>query len=383
MSNDCQQHFRKVLAAIILAILGLAGIIGGSPIIVRVVQDQAFERYHNDLAYYWAPVWYQDTYPDIDGEFGLIYDYITNFDYDGDWAGNNNSDNIGLFPLPAYIYYSIVETAAHWFIGYYDYHPLDWNLPSIHWHENDMEGVLLVINKTEGVEWGEFLCMVTEAHAEFWQYIDEQTAPSNSVEQWAGPDVLYSEDIDGDVEWTFIEPYPLAILFSDHAHLKVFVESRGHGVYGEGADAYRYPILDAERYDENWNGENFPLDRGIIYYPSSIAEEPRQREDNPNLYEAGYALINIEVLWNRRFDIGDGCTFASPYAFEGNDGKPNAANPPWGWDDLDDSLWTTTDLLPSNKGEIFYHPARLIAIHFDILGWPEIEDIIYTYNPFT
>ena len=49
---------------------------------------------------------------------------------------------------------SIVETATHWFIGYYDYHPLDWNLPSIHWHENDMEGVLLVINKTEGVEWG-------------------------------------------------------------------------------------------------------------------------------------------------------------------------------------------------------------------------------------
>jgi len=380
LSTDCEQHFRKAIAVIIVGILGLIGVIGGSPIIVQVAQDQALERAHNDLAYYWAPVWYQNTYPEIDGEFGPICDYITNFDYDGDWAGNNNSDNIGQFPLPAYIYYSVVETATRWFIGYYDYHPLDWNSPSIYWHENDMEGVLLVINKTEGVEWGEFLCMVTEAHTNFWQYIDEQNAPSNSVEQWSGLNIIYSEDIDGDVEWASIDPYPLAFLFNDHTHLKIFVESRGHGVFGEGKDAY---TSEDERYDENWEGENFPLGMGIIYYPSGIAEEPRRREDNPNIYEAGYALINIEVLWNRRSNIGDGCTFASRFAFDGNDGIPNAANPPWGWDDLDDSLWTATEILPSNKGEIFYHPARLIAIHFDIPGWPEIEDISYTYNPFT
>ncbi len=382
MSTDCQRHWKKILGVIIIAVLSIAGIIGG-PMVIRVVQDQALEQNHRELAYYWAPVWYQDTYPEINGEFGLIFDYITNFDYDGDWVGNNNADNIESYPLPAYIYYSVVETATQWFIGYYDYHPLDWNLPSIHWHENDMEGVLVVINKTAGVQWGEFLCMVTEAHTAFWQYIDEQKAPSNSVEEWSGPNIFYSEDIDGDVEWTSIDPYPLANLFNAHEHLKVFVESRGHGVFGEGKDAYTYPIFDAERFDENWNGENFPLDMGIVYYPSNVAEEPRQQGAHPNIYEAGYALINIDVLWDRRFDIGEGCPFSSDDAFSGDDGKPNAANPPWGWDDADDFLLFTCGLLiVSIKGEILCDPAHLIAIHFDVPGWPEIADIVYTYNPY-
>ncbi len=382
LSNLFERHFKKIVGVIIFVILCIAGLIGG-PVVIQVVHDQALESQHQDLAYYWAPVWFQDTYPEIDGEFGLIYDYITNFDYDGDWVGNNNADNIENFPLPAYVYYSVVETATHWFIGYYDYHPLDWNYPSIHWHENDMEGLLLVISKSGGLPWGEFLCMVTEAHAEFWQYIDEQTAPSNSVEEWSGPEVIFSEDIDGDVGWTSIAPYPLAHLFADHEHLKVFVESRGHGVYGEGKDAYRYPILDVERFDENWDGDNFPLDMGIIYYPSTVAEEPQQSGTNPHIYEAGYALIKIDVLWDRRFDIGEACPFSSDDAFNGDDGTSNAANPPWGWDDSNDFLWIVNNIpIYPLKGDILCHPARLIAIHFKIPGWPEIEDIIYTYNPF-
>src|SRR6476661_3377219 len=39
-------------------------------------------------------------------------DYITNFDFDGDWKGNNNWDNLANtdFPLKAYIYFSVAET---------------------------------------------------------------------------------------------------------------------------------------------------------------------------------------------------------------------------------------------------------------------------------
>jgi hypothetical protein len=376
LSNFFERHYRKIVGVIIFVILCIAGLIGG-PIVIHVVHNQALESQHYELAYYWAPVWYQDSHPAIDGEFGLKYDFITNFDYDGDWVGNNNADNIENFPLPAYVYYSVVETETHWFIGYYDYHPLDWNLPGFHWHENDMEGVLIVISKSPEAQWGHFLCLVTEAHTHLWQYIDEDLAPSNTVGQWTGSNILYSEDIDGDVEWTSLDPYPLANLFIDHEHLKIFVESRGHGVYGEGKDAYL-------AVHEDWDGDNFPLGMGIIYYPSNVAEEPHQQGDNPNIYEAGYALINIKVLWDRRLDIGVDCPFSSDDAFNGDDGTPNAANPPWGWDDPDDFLFTSDSIFPiySLKGEILCHPARLIAIHFDVPGWPEIDDIVYTYNPF-
>ena len=86
----------------------------------------------NELAYYWAPVWYQDT-----DSAAYRADYITNFDYDGNWVGNDNWDNLDLYPLNATIYYSILETETHWFIGYYDFHPRDWSTSGLFQHEND------------------------------------------------------------------------------------------------------------------------------------------------------------------------------------------------------------------------------------------------------
>ncbi len=42
-------------------------------------------------------------------------DYITNFDFDGDWQGDNNWDHADdpKFPLKAYVYYAVSETATH------------------------------------------------------------------------------------------------------------------------------------------------------------------------------------------------------------------------------------------------------------------------------
>jgi hypothetical protein len=119
-----------------------------------------------DLALYWAPVWYQDTHSSHDPEL----DYITNFNYDGNWKGNDNWGNLYSYDLKAYIYFSVVETASHWFIGYYDFHPRDWSAYGISadMHENDMEGVLLVIEKTGG--YGSLLLMETEAHNQLYQY---------------------------------------------------------------------------------------------------------------------------------------------------------------------------------------------------------------------
>src|ERR1700751_2596096 len=55
-------------------------------------------------------------------------DYITNFDFDGDWRGDNNWTNSANldFPLKAHIYYSVSETATHYFIHYAVFHPRDY-----------------------------------------------------------------------------------------------------------------------------------------------------------------------------------------------------------------------------------------------------------------
>ena len=72
------------------------------------------------LAYRWAPVHYQDTARNPKA------DYITNFDYDGDWRATNNWDNLHRAPLRAYVYYSLTETKTHWFVMYMFFHPRDY-----------------------------------------------------------------------------------------------------------------------------------------------------------------------------------------------------------------------------------------------------------------
>src|SRR6185295_17837760 len=55
-------------------------------------------------------------------------DYITNFDFDGDWRGDNNWEHTDdkSFPLLAYIYYAVSETQTHFFIHYAVFHPRDY-----------------------------------------------------------------------------------------------------------------------------------------------------------------------------------------------------------------------------------------------------------------
>lgn len=58
---------------------------------------------------------------------GFRADYITSFNFDGDWDPLNNWNNLPQFELKAYIYYWVVETTTHWFIGYANFHPRDWS----------------------------------------------------------------------------------------------------------------------------------------------------------------------------------------------------------------------------------------------------------------
>src|SRR6185369_14236438 len=75
-----------------------------------------------DIASRFAPTFYQAL-----GDKPRS-DYITNFDFDGDWRGDNNWNNSANldFPLKAHIYYSVSETATHYFIHYAVFHPRDY-----------------------------------------------------------------------------------------------------------------------------------------------------------------------------------------------------------------------------------------------------------------
>lgn len=288
---------------------------------------------HEEIAYYWAPVWYQET-DNTDPKA----DYITNFNYDGDWIGNNNWENLNSYSLNAYIYYSFVETETHYFIGYYDFHPRDWDIPQ---HENDLEGVLIVIKK--GGTWGQFLCLETEAHNELWQYTDANNAPSNLVTNG-------HESIDGDVEFEEVTQYNMEFSFASHQHPIIYVDAKGHGVFG------------ANRWEDN----DFEGGEGIVYKPKGTAEEPTNGNDR----DVSYQLMSIQALWDKRF-VTNGEPFDSFGIFDGDDGTDDSAKAPWGWDDPNDGSTYT--------GELFYNPVDLVNVHFNDLGDFNFH---YIFNPY-
>ena len=291
------------------------------------------------LASHWAPTIYQDT-----DDTYYKGDYITNFNYDGDWIGNNNWENLDYYdPLWAYVYYAVIETDTHYFIFYMFYHGRDWNdIPDagLGEHENDMEGAMVVITK-DWSKYGSLLLMETRAHWDFYQYTNDPNIGTGS------------DDVDG------------GIIPDSEGRPTVFIEAKGHGVYA-------------------WDGSDFPGGDGVIYrYCSNVTDYPEYGDDS----NVTYSLIPImRSLWPRRHDIGNGHMYDQPFiysggrfsfvneipgSFDGDTNQPDAANPPWGMDDGDDGA--------VYKGDWFFDPAYTVNVHLSI---PYDFSLDYVYNPY-
>lgn len=280
----------------------------------QVVITESLELTHRQLAEYWAPIWWQDT-----DEDDFRADYITNFNFDGDWNPLNNWDNLPQFKLEAYIYYWVTETTTHWFIGYAHFHPRDWSddiTAPLDQHENDMEGCLLVIQKGEGY-YGQFVLMITRAHENLYSYKDYDSSPSNRVREG-------HEDIDGDVNF-------------EASHPHIYVKAEGHAVYG----------------DLRWEENGFRGEDGVVYKYTGRAEEPQNGNDR----NVGYDLIYIGDLWEKRHDTDIFHEFGT---FRGDDFGENKAHAPWRWDDKDDG--------EVDADQFFIDPAYLVDYYHDGLG---------------
>ncbi|WP_197491627.1 hypothetical protein [Bacillus sp. SJS] len=275
-----------------------------------------------DLASKWAPVHYQDTdSTDYDA------DYLTSANYDGDWNMLNNWENQTRDPgrLKGSAYYSVSETETHWFIIYSFYHPRDWtDYPDfgLDTHENDLEGAMMIVRKNGGPS-GTLEGMVTVSHNHFYSFVPAGSPLTNG-----------EENIDGSILMTDGRP-------------STFQESKGHGL-------------------KAWNGKEFPGGDGVIYRPTAEGTVPSGGNDR----NASYKLIPVTEpggLWERRSSSE---TYASFGTFAGDNGKDNAANAPWGWDDSDDS---------QERGAMALDPAALTDAYFDGLGTFSKK---YLVNPF-
>lgn len=265
------------------------------------------------LAARWAPVHFQDTdSTDYDA------DYLTSVNFDGDWNAKNNweSQDDDVSKLKGTVYYSVTETATHWFLVYGFFHPRDWSdVPlDVLTHENDMEGVLLTVRKNDST-FGALEAMVTVAHSEFLSYVAPGSPYTAGQQPVTGTIVMKS--------------------YGGYSRPATFQEAEGHGAHA-------------------WNGGDFGGGDGLVYYPSATTAEVPSGGNDRNVKYQLVDLLGTGGLWAHR---DDPLTFFFFGLFRGDNGVDNAANAPWAWDADDGSS------LPSGRFAI--DPAKLVASYFD------------------
>jgi len=161
---------------------------------------------YRQLAEHYAPYVAQETW------FDWRADAICRVDYDNDWDGGNNWDNLGAGSTQAYVYYAAIESRSHWFLIYNFFHARDYsdNCVAGTCHENDNEGVIVAVRK-DGSALGRIEAMETLAHNNIYSY----TAGDAGIRGGA-------HNVDG------------PLLLHDGSHPVVFLEAGGHGALGAG-----------------------------------------------------------------------------------------------------------------------------------------------------
>lgn len=348
---------------------------------------------YDELIRYYSPYVIQDL---DDPKFG---DYITCFNYDGDFVADNNWDNLGIDcggegcddaasgchqaqPLPAYVYASIVETVTDYYLCYAFFHPADdyYRTANQH-HENDLEGIVMKVIK-DGTPYGNLQMVQTQAHWDYYQYVPIWFDPPESYGIYDS-DV---EDIEDDPIYTFIDP-------NTGIHPVVYIEGGGHGIHVRPGGIYAQ--IDGPFIHYLYKGAPQAIMHPNVY--SNFEENPYALAD---WQRVGYdiILISAEFWQKRRNYCTSGCVFKSNsnninlqrfliydvgVEFDGNTcmctcvGNTcvcGAAAAPWWWQDDDDA-----GVQFMAHGEWFLDPAHYHIYQF---YWDFLPSQTYTFSTF-
>ena len=246
----------------------------------------AFAGQREDVAKRWAPVLQQEI---KDGK-----DLFTAYDFDGNWAGDDNDENLKscldgttTCDLAAKVYFTVIETSTHWFVNYLPYHATDAKMTN--GHEHDTESVLVVVAK-DGSPTGKLLAVEMRFHLDWFVYADAAIVKDGA------------KKIDG------------AIHADGAGHPQVYVQQVGHGFCGGFSPPNNvFPDLQLQCK----HAEQPHIDgTGVIYSPDLPATAPKITKDQT--VTVGYALEEILTsFWARRTEVGEGKTFKTLIDFAG------------------------------------------------------------------
>jgi hypothetical protein len=298
---------------------------------------RAADANHRELAEHYAPVVFQESR-------STVLDFITSFDYDGDWKGDNNWRNAYLFDLTGHVYYSVIESTSHYFITYAFYHRARLHRAAVRGlraedRARERHGGCTITIEKDGQRVRQSRCCSRRWRTTY--------SSSTRTATTAGCRPAASK-IDGAMQ--FVDGRPADLCRGRRARREI-AQSPADGV------------------------------RATTFPASSTATRARRRcrqQPDPN---ATYDLEAIEdTLWARRFDVGSTFCCADSYAMNGGTTSSVgsalngpiggcAAKPPWGWDQADDKI---------AKGDWFRDPLKAYPTQLRIQNFTGT----YVHNPY-
>jgi hypothetical protein len=289
------------------------------------------------------------------------FDWIGHYSFDGDWRGDNNWENAGKpeYPIAAWVFYGVRETTSHFFVHYGVFHPRDYKGGS-------QRGSILSGVIREGVKIGgeydptgraQEAVLAHENDLEGVMVVAEKSGPDP-----ANAKLAFVETLAHNV----FHKYRPAELKTEGNHARVYIEPKGHGIYA-------------------WTGDALQLKdcvNGVLVYTfTDGAAQP-----TPGETTAGYGLMPLySTLWKIALDPGND-TYGTTHdygfftirvqqpsgevkeqaikigvagnGFAGKVGGNGLARPPWGWFDGAEK--------DRPLGEWFFQPAETVKRHFQL-----------------
>ncbi len=322
------------------------------------------ELYYYELARYHAPVIYQQT----DAEHPNS-NYITSFDFDGDFVGDNNWDNTNVFEQPAYVYYSVFDTTKFYYIFYGVFHPRRYNSRCLSFispcHENDFSGAMVVVRKTNE-PYGTIDLVETFVNNNFYTHQPSMTTH-----------------------------YSRSVHANSRPRLALWSQARGHNLYVLNESRYQVNHLCgggnlSVSQEDNQAMENIehseaghikyvPSDMDVVEVPGEGMTEGTVRYQLLNMKSEFFDKIEHAMEYHsfyRKTRKYQGTRFGIEYPlvpdnFHGSKYQNNQASFPWAW--FDGSCTRV------KRGDWFFDPAYAVNTH---LRRPinDVDD--YIYNPY-
>jgi hypothetical protein len=314
----------------------------------------------HEIAVRFAPVFYQA----LGGN--KRSDYITSFNFDGDWRGDNNwaHANDRHFPMKAYVYYSAVETVTHYFIHYAVFHARDYKGGELKGsilsqlmregakragkydptgiaeesalaHENDMEGCLVVVVKNSDD--------LNRARAAFVETLRHNTITKYTAGETSEKDAK-------------------SFLTADERPL-LYIEPKGHGIEAYAGDKQTsnkdvvvYKVASQAGNPEKVEGQSVGYE--LVPLQTTLWAHAREGVNATYGETHDYGEITIKLQSSDRVTESKTELQKIGIAFVGKVGGLNMARPPWGWFDRSNREGTL--------GLWYFDPAATIKRDFQL-----------------